>query len=133
MRLWHGRHRLKTLAIGAYLYRVAHNVALDELRKQRVRSRWLASARYSLDAEIAFGPVEEYEQVELKIALDRALQALPIRRREVFVLAYLHNRSYREIAETLGISVATVKNHIAAALADLRNELRSSLTSRVPD
>jgi len=54
---------------------------------------------------------------------------LPERRREVFVLGYFHGLSYQQIAETVGISLATVKNHMAAALADLRAALRPSVTA----
>ena len=56
-------------------------------------------------------------------ALDRALQLLPRKRREVLVLAHLHGLSYREIADTLVISAETVKKHISLALADLRRLL----------
>jgi len=129
VRLWEGRTGLKALAVGPYLYRVAHNLAVDELRKRSVRGRWLNASDARLIPQFPAGPAELFEQRELRFAIDRAVHSLPERRREVFVLGYFHGLSYQQIAETVGISLATVKNHMAAALADLRAALRPSVTA----
>ncbi len=128
VRLWEGRAALTSASIGPYLYRVVHNLSVDELRKRAVRGRWLARLETTLFTQSAAGPAEEFDRRELGTAIDGALNTLPARRREVFVLAYVHSLSYHEIADIVGISPATVKNHIAAALAGLRKELRRTLT-----
>jgi RNA polymerase sigma-70 factor (family 1) len=128
VRLWEGRAVLRSASVGSYLYRVVHNLSVDELRKRAVRVRWLARLEESLFAPAAPGPAEEFDRRELGTAIDRALNTLPPRRREVFIMAYVHSLSYHEIADIVGISPATVKNHIAAALAGVRKELRRTLT-----
>lgn len=128
VRLWEGRAALRSASIGSYLYRVVHNLSVDELRKRAVRGRGLVRLEATHVERSAADPAEDLDRRELGTAIDGALNTLPPRRREVFVLAYVHSLSYHEIAEIVGISPATVKNHIAAALADVRKELRRTLT-----
>lgn len=135
VRLWEARAALRSASIGSYLYRVAHNLSVDELRKRAVRGRWLMRSEVTSSARSSAGPAEEFDQQELGVAINDALNTLPRRRREIFILAYVDSLSYREIADMMGISQATVKNHIAAALAGVRKELRRTITpsSGFPD
>ena len=126
LRLWESREGLRSTAVGAYLFRVAHNLMVDEVRKRAVRERCLASADDSLVPTFPLDPAELVERKELHVTIEEAVAALPARRREVFILAYLHDQSYRQIGEAFGISVATVKNHLAAALSNLRRALRAA-------
>lgn len=129
VRLWNTRTKLRSASIRSYLYRVAHNVAVDELRKRQVRSREIAPDGARFHAPVSAEPGDLLEQRELRDAIARAIRALPPRRRMVLILAYFHGLSYQEIADQVGISMATVKNHLAAALTDLRRTLRPSLAN----
>src|SRR5437016_4267795 len=60
-------------------------------------------------------------------ALDRAIAGLPGRRREAFTLVHVQQLSYREAAEVMGIAPQTVANQVAAALAQLRCQLKQLL------
>jgi len=126
VRLWLKRMQLEPGSLRSFLYRVLHNLALDDLRKRQVRNR-------SLRRLVAEGPDEVVEPIEarpqVETAVTTAINALPARRREAFVLAYLHQLSYREIAEVMQVSPATVKNQIAAALVQLRDQLRGTIAS----
>jgi RNA polymerase sigma factor (sigma-70 family) len=68
-------------------------------------------------------PLQEMESEELRLAIQRAVQELPPRRREVFILFHLHHLSYREIEEMLNIRHQTIANHLQAAVAELRSAL----------
>ena len=57
-------------------------------------------------------------------AVVSALQALPVRQREVLVLRYFVDLPEAEIASATGISTAAVRNHAARAMSSLRAELR---------
>lgn len=102
----------------AFLFRTATNLALDYLRRQKVRNHLelsdslietLASNQPSLEHET-------FDRQRLEIFIS-ALDTLPPRCRQVFVLHRLNNLSYSEIAEHLGISQSAVEKHIIRALA----------------
>jgi RNA polymerase sigma-70 factor (ECF subfamily) len=105
-----------------WLYRIATNVALDTLRRER---ETVDLDDVPLQTPYA-GPesaVENAEQAELVRA---AVLALPPASRAVLVLREYEGLSYRQIAETLGIPLGTVmsrlnyaRTHLAAALSPL--------------
>jgi RNA polymerase sigma-70 factor (ECF subfamily) len=120
VRVWERRRQLRPHASPrAYLYRVLRNLITDEFRRRRLRDRFSIFSLHGAPAEVP-SPVAMLEAGEFASAADRAIAALPERRRDVFVLAHLHGLSYREVAETLGITPRTVANHMSLALAQLR-------------
>jgi RNA polymerase sigma-70 factor (ECF subfamily) len=85
------------------------------------------------EAKRATTPLELAERAELREVLTKAVDALPPRRREVFVLARFHGRSYRDIADIMDISPQTVANQVSAAVRDLRRRLRPEMAKFLPD
>ncbi len=109
----------------SYLFRIASNLAIDHQR--HVAHGVEVPAGEDLAALAADPrPSPEHEAVQrgemrrLLAALDR----LPPRCREVFVLAKLHEMSYLEIALRLGVARNTVMVHMGHALALLEKYLR---------
>lgn len=117
LRVWINRGEIQPGQLRAYIFRVARNLVVDETRKRGVRARALG---LPLTTQRPDQVVERGEQQD---AIRHAIDALPPRRREAFILAYLHELSYKEAADVLGVSVATVKNHVATALVELRHSL----------
>lgn len=107
----------------ALLYRVVRNLALNELRRDRIRGDW-ASSQW-IDEPEAIASDELVERLELRTAIEAAVDQLPLRRREIFVLSRFHELSNDEIARVLEISPQTVANQLVAALRSLRHLLRS--------
>lgn len=60
---------------------------------------------------------------ELKTQIEAAIETLPQKCRQVFMMSYLHDISNKEIASLLGISVRTVEVHLYKALRILRSKL----------
>lgn len=98
----------------AWIQRVATNVALDVLRKQRREGMRDAVSPDGDAAAEAAGPV-------LDVDVRRALAALPRRQREVVVLRHIVGLGEEETADAMGVSVNTVKTHGARAMAALRS------------
>jgi RNA polymerase sigma-70 factor (sigma-E family) len=96
----------------AWVMRVTANVALDVLRK--------AKRPVPLLAESAVDPAEA---AVTRLALAQALRRLPRRQRDVVVLRYLADLSEADVAESLGVSAGTVKQHAHRALDALRRAL----------
>jgi len=121
VRLWERRKAwgLKG-SVRALLFRVAHNLSLDELRRRSARER---TARSVSRESLRLLPDEALENLELHTVVTRAVNSLPQRRREVFMLVRHHGLSYREVGKVLDLSPQTVANHLTMALADLRKLL----------
>jgi RNA polymerase sigma factor (sigma-70 family) len=81
------------------------------LRRER-RRRQLAPIRSA--------PDDPWEAVATNVTLVQGLKALSPRQREVVLLRYAGDMSERQVAESLGIGVETVKEHTSRALASLR-------------
>jgi RNA polymerase sigma-70 factor (ECF subfamily) len=123
VRVWERRLQLRPEASPrAYLYRVLRNLIIDEYRRRRLRDRFTLFKGMQEPPEVPT-PAATLEADEFKGAAQRAIAALPERRREVFVLAHLHGLSYKEVAEALGITPRTVANHMTLALGQLREAL----------
>jgi RNA polymerase sigma-70 factor (ECF subfamily) len=123
--LWEGRGRWNPSGSArALLYRAARSRSLNYARHDRVcaRSGPLVEAQQREQCWTPT-PLQLLEQAELRSALEEAIETLPPRRREVFLLGYLHGCRHAEIAEIMRISEQTARNHMSAALADLRRIL----------
>ncbi len=126
VRLWLRRDRLEAGSLRSFLYRVLHNLAMDELRRRQSRQRSLLELA---NEEPSFPAASHEPPAGVDSAVTQAIDSLPARRREAFILAYQHRLTYREIAEVMEVSPATVKNQVAAALAQLRETLRGALAA----
>jgi RNA polymerase sigma-70 factor (ECF subfamily) len=102
-------------SFGTWVYRIATNTSLDELRKRRRRPQLhIVGADNDAPHEVA-DPMADRE-VEASVdrsAIDAALTALPEDFRVPLVMRDVADLDYDEIAETLGIPVGTVKSRIA--------------------
>jgi RNA polymerase sigma-70 factor (ECF subfamily) len=106
----------------AWLYRIARNVLMDHLRRQKIRERELIGVE--VDREDPRGAA--VDGVEREEELQRALQALlllPERYREPMLLRHVRDLSYQEIASILGISENAVQVRIFRARQMLRESL----------
>ena len=131
LRVWERRDGLRASgSVRAYLYQVARNLAINET-KSRELHRTL-NARYGQESPVFVrSPGREFESMEVREVVGRAIAALPERRREAFVLAHLQDMPHREIAEVMGISPQTVANQISAALGELRETLRPYMSENL--
>jgi len=64
---------------------------------------------------------DEIEKKEMRVELETNIQTLPQKCRKAFILNYVNEFSYKEIASEMNISVKTVEKHISKALRVLRN------------
>ncbi len=99
-----------------WMFQIANNLCRDLARRRSVRFRALDEGRNQAEMRGHAQP----EPVGLKRDMQRRLDALPGRQREVLVLRYFHDLGEREIAEVLGIPRGTVKSRLHAAMASLR-------------
>ncbi len=127
LRLWEMRASWETeLPSRSYLYSAARHRAFDYLRHERIVERTAAAAAGD-DASAAEQSDNDAEHNDLQAALQRAIDRLPDRTRQVFTLSRGHGLSYAQIAAALDISVKTVENQMARAFRSLRQQLERYL------
>jgi RNA polymerase sigma-70 factor, ECF subfamily len=112
------------------LYRAVRNLALNARKQRNARSRRDWSYHRLRPAISPRTPHEVVEDLELERLIAEAVNALPPKRREVFVLSRYHGLTYGEIADALDISAQTVANQMSTALDDLRSRLEPALRQR---
>jgi RNA polymerase sigma-70 factor (sigma-E family) len=105
----------------AYCRRVLHNVIIDQARTRKRRPAEIRLAEAHDGADPAM--TQQAAAVELRPALLGALRALAPQQRAVIVLRYFDDRSEKEVADLLGVSVGTVKSTASRAMAHLRDNL----------
>ena len=128
VRLWERREVLRLEgSLRGLLFKIARNLYFDAARQSKAQER---AARRSVENLPGVAtPSDDFVRRELRARIEEAIDALPKRRREVFVLVRYHGLSHRETAKILDIAPQTVANHLGMALADLR----VSLARYLPD
>jgi RNA polymerase sigma-70 factor (ECF subfamily) len=113
-----------------WLFRIAHNLAIDQLRRRRQTVVSLEMGEddegevLRLDpADERRGPLGDFENRELADALRREIGKLQPSYRELVVLRHLVGLSYNEIAELKELPLGTVKNKLFRAHSVLREAL----------
>lgn len=113
------RHQFK-----AWLYRIARNLALDFLRRERRRP---TVALPPGPVHVGPGPAEETRARELEGAIERAIGQLPVKFRNVLVLCALEGMSYEEAAEIEGCPAKTISSRLSRARRRFADSLEAYL------
>ena len=136
LRVYRAAARYQTThAFSTYIYRIATNVAISELRKRkRRRLVSLTGLLTSPDGEelMDFQPADDKPlqdialiDAEKRAVIKRAISTLPDRYRAPLVLRDVEGKSYDEIAAILQTSEGTVKSRINRARNFLRDKMRN--------
>ncbi len=114
----------------AWLYQIAHRVALDELRRRRI-VRFLPLTGDSHGT----APSAEHEVMELRLSADlqRALAKIPERQRSALLLAELHDLTGLELAAALGVSHVAARALLTRARESLRQALAAEREANARD
>jgi RNA polymerase sigma-70 factor (family 1) len=125
-KVWVNRAKIDpTKGFVSFLNHISDNLAIDFFRKvQRDKS---------LQLELWVSAVELYyhteEHIYLKDTQDilaKAIDSLSPKRKEILILNKFQEKSYKEIAQELGISVSTVSNQLVSALKDIKEYIQKN-------
>lgn len=123
--LWENWSRLAQIdSLKSYLFKSVKNGSLNHLKAKFVKSKEPFPSGFNEKISDRQASAHELMEVhDLEAILEEALQALPERCRIIFVLKRFDDKSNKEIADLLGISVKTVEAQMTIALARLRNHV----------
>jgi RNA polymerase sigma-70 factor, ECF subfamily len=102
-----------------WVCRIAANLAVNEVRSPRAREEGLPEGHAETPSAAA-DPLEGVLDQEARRVLSAALGQIPEDQRAVFVLRVFEEQSYKEIAESLGLSIGTVMSRLSRAREKLR-------------
>jgi RNA polymerase sigma factor (sigma-70 family) len=128
LRIWKARARHPIDSAKAFLFSVARNLALDTIRRGRhspIDGVTDLAALFVLDDRPDAAAAAARQQ-EIEMLVD-AIDALPARCREIFILRKLQGVSQKDIAARLGLSEQTVQVQAARGLRRIAEELRHRL------
>ncbi len=117
--MWVKREKLQVISLKAYLFQSARNAAFDVLKHKKAESKYLSMLDQSEKGQMT----DWIENAELADQINKAIDKLPEKCRQIFILCRFEELKYAEIAEKLDISVKTVEMQVSIALKKLKAEL----------
>lgn len=124
IRIWEKRDELNIHTnLKHYLLNSVRNTSINYIQRKK-----------GLSVDLEIGDTQhlkdendsEFLNEEFASKIDRAIENLPPRCKRIFLLAFVDNLTYQEIADTLGLSKNTVKTQMGIAYKLLREQLKDS-------
>jgi RNA polymerase sigma-70 factor, ECF subfamily len=113
-----------------WLYRITVNLALNSLRRQRIREFFRIDEMFDVADTSNAAPDELVEKHEEKQLIEQAIGALPEKQKAVFVLRYYEELPYEEISKILKTSVGGLKANYFHAVRKIQEHVRRAHRTR---
>jgi RNA polymerase sigma-70 factor, ECF subfamily len=122
--IWKNKEKLEIkISIKSYLYKAVQNNCLQLIQHQHVEDKYRQHVIANL-VEYQIDPVREMEVNEMNSAIEKTLESLPERCRQIFNMSRFDGLKYKEIAQKLDISTKTVEANMGKALNAFRQNLK---------
>lgn len=121
-------------SVKTWLYQTVHNQSINHLRHLQVEERFRETVQLKIREAELFDPTAEDQQPdhlfqeEFNKSLKQAIDRMPDRCRQTFLLSRQSGLTYRQIAGQMGITPKAVERNMTRALSYLREALRGYLT-----
>ncbi len=123
VKIWEKRESLNIeTSVKHYFFRSVRNHCLNQIQHEKIKKQYANAVLESFQQEI--NTEQYYLEVDLVKRIEKSIDSLPPKRKEIFRLSREQGMKYKEIAETLEISVKTVEAQMGLALKHLREELK---------
>lgn len=126
IKIWSGKDKLDPeLSFKSYLFKIAENLVYDFFRRA-ARDRKMEAYLMSV-AVPENSPIEQHLYYkEGNHVLNKAIEQLPPKRKQVYILCKIEGKSYEEVSNLLGVSISTVNEHIVKASQVVRKYFQLS-------
>ncbi len=121
-KLWETRDTIdKNRNIKSYLYTIVANLSMNYIRDNKK----FVSTEQIYEWDVQPENFKNYAEInELSEAIITAIDRLPKKMRQIFIMSRYQGLTHKQIAEKLGLSYKTVENQIGKALKKLRKDLK---------
>lgn len=118
----------------AFLFTMVKNRCIDYLRKQADERKHPLSELKEKELKFKLYSLQLFDEnildeIDIASVIEKAIESLPSRCREIFILSRMKGLKHKEIAAKLEISTNTIETQIGIALSRLRKDLRKHLLS----
>jgi len=133
VKVWEKRSEIESINLEAYLFRLVRNRCIDYIKHLKVVNNRMQeiqiSSKYEELYRIDFIGNEPYVLIEqeLKQKIEKTIQSLPDRCREVFIRSRMKGLKNKEIAEELNINIKNVERHLSRAMQSFRDNFSDEL------
>ena len=124
VKIWLNRHKISNAeTFNSYIFTITKNEVLNFLRSKMRDQNFK-------DELLLRSVAEEYQSQnlvefnEIKAGIDKIVEGLPEKRRQVFILSRTEGLSNKEIAQQMNISEKTVEDHITHAIKHLKRAMK---------
>lgn len=133
VKIWEKRSEIEPINLEAFLFRLVRNRCIDYIKHLKVITHRMQkiqiNSKYEELYRIDFVGDEPYVLIEqeLKQKIEKTINNLPDRCREVFILSRINGLKNKEIAEQLNINIKNVERHLSRALQAFRENFTEEL------
>ncbi|GAB3986149.1 RNA polymerase sigma-70 factor [Spirosoma daeguense] len=126
LKLWERRGELRIERLDAYLFTAVRYAAINHIKSTMIQEKY-AEYAYAHMPEASSATEEQMELDELMTVVEKQLNDLPEKTREIFKLNRLEYQSVKQISSHLNVPERTVEYHLSQAIKTLRTYLRGYL------
>ena len=125
LKIWEIRSRINTgLSFKAYLYRICRNLVYKFLKKTAQQAEELSEQMQHFIPDVNANSEVKLQWKEYEENIKLAIDNLPPRRKEIFILCRQGRHTYDDVAKQLGISRNTVKEHMVLSMRSISSFLK---------
>jgi len=128
IKIWKCRNKMDVYSsFESFLFTIAHNATVNLLKKRATEQKYVEHVKSLQIINESYELTDEIHYKELMQKFQGLVNELSPRQKEIFQLSREDGLSNKEIADKLGISIQTVKNHLVTTLSFLKSKLDNNL------
>jgi RNA polymerase sigma-70 factor (family 1) len=129
LKLWENQKSLRIdTSFKSFLFTIAYNDICKLFRKRNYHQQFIKETLYE-NSQTSFSMEESVEYKSVLARVEKIINILPKRQKEIFLKSRMEGKSTKEIADEIGLSPGTVDNYISESLRFIRSRLKNESLS----
>lgn len=123
-KLWEKRDNFYiTTSLDSYLFRSIHNLAINYINHEKIKNGYKDRVIKGYKEKV-YNDDNAYWELDLETIVNKNIEDLPDRRRQIFKMSRFEDMKNQEIADKLNVSIKTVEAQMTQAIKFLRDRLK---------